>query len=124
MLQVLAYNYLYPPGMIIPYIPHITRLSQGVPNQRISNDNCAVRIDHTLLWSLTEIKPWRTTDVPEAIQLNQIALGMTSFQDRNMRKSINLADLYPTFDPIFHALVNVREGLLFYCDVTFRLSHS
>ena len=39
------------------------------------------------------------------------------------------ADRYPSFDPIFHAIVNgnvrpFREGLLFYCDITFRLSHS
>lgn len=36
-------------------------------------------------------------------------------------------DVYPSFEPIFFTLVNgktrlFREGLLFYCDVTFRVS--
>lgn len=104
-------------------------LPQGIPNQRVSIDNRAVRIDHTLLWNPAEALEHyrhaggRITE-PACFGIDPILdIAKTEIRERAF------ADMYPTFDPIFHALVNgnarpFREGLLFYCDVTFRLSHS
>lgn len=104
-------------------------LPQSIPNQRIHIDNRVARIDNRILWSPAEaVDHYRHTG---GHITEPASFGIESILD-NTKIAIReraFTDLYPSFDQIFHALVNgnsrpFQEGLLFYCDITYRLSHS
>ena len=105
-------------------------ISRGSPNERMVKDNRVKRIDRSLLPTPNEIvQQYRQSgghitefcsfgSDPIANNLNKCIVRNTSF-----------SQCYPSFDAIFHQLVNgnetlFREGLLYYIDITYRLSLS
>ena len=105
-------------------------LPQGIPNQCVFLDNRVKAIHHSLLWNPAEAAEmyWpgggRITD--------PASFGVDPLLDDNSKLLIcsqAFRDCFPSFEPIFHNLVNgddrvFRKGLKFYSDVTYRLSHS
>ena len=105
-------------------------LPEGVPNQRVFIDDRVKRIDQSLLWTPAEAvqryrrNGGRITDPAEFG--NDPLLGDASKLE--IRRQA-FADRVPSFEPIFSSVVNgddrlFREGLIFLCDITYRLSCS
>ena len=104
-------------------------LPQGIPNQRANIDNHVRRVNQTLLWSPTEaVDLYRQSGghltepagfgVDPVLDHVKYDIRSRAFQER-----------FPSFGPVFHTLVNgddrlFREGLVYFCDITYRLSCS
>ena len=105
-------------------------LPQGVPNQRVFLDNRVKAISHLLLWNPAEAAEMYRQGGGHIT--DPASFGVDPLLDDNSKLLIRSQAFrvrFPSFEPIFHNLVNgddrmFREGLKFYCDVTYRLSHS
>ena len=105
-------------------------LPQGVPNQRVFIDDRVKRIDQSLLWTPAEAVQMyrrsggRITD-PTGFGVDPLLTDTTKCGIRQQA----FEERFPSFEPIFSSLVNgddrlFRDGLIFLCDITYRLSCS
>ena len=99
----------------------------GIPNERMKERNCAARIDHS-----------RIMTTPEAYRAYTACGGkltmesihgedpLSSRPELVAQREVQFTERYPSFEPIFHSLVNgddglFQEGFLHFIQLTFTL---
>ena len=105
-------------------------MPRGVPRLLMGKDNRAQRLPQSMFPSLEQAVQMYRDNV--GVLTDPTSFGLDPLADNSEKKQIReraFNSSYPSYDSIFHHLVNgittpFKNALLFYIDVTKRLSRS
>ena len=99
----------------------------GIPNERMKEQNCAAKIDHSLV--MTTPEAYRAYTACGGKLTTESVYGEDPLSHRPelvAQRESQFKIRYPSFEPILHTLVNgdnhlFQEGLQYYIQLTFTL---